>query len=362
MSHKVIQVEQETYQQFKQDVLDCKIIKRVEIQTSSLEVNSLKAISFGGTILMLQPKAQTQLMKAMGVSGALIEALKSTYDDSKVLNTILTQIRNAKKSSKVLTLIYNDKLKVISGVYPTRKKLISDQQYFDSLESLLAKTPGAFLKAISMNDAGELFSIIHNPAMEFQFGGMANEVFTCGISFDLTVNGLTSNFFTHRLICSNGMQIQDKLCTESVQVNEKVPEFLQAILSPSYYLSSIEEFKKRINRTYHTIASLEEVLTLDRKIQAVLGNFSEVLTDRMSVHRLKNDFGENYLINTSIHRYLKTDLTLWDLTNEVTAVSSRIEQNNIIVPESTNMKLQIVGGDLLFKKPHLSPSNIKQIF
>jgi len=362
MAHKVIQVDQATYEQFKQDVLDCKIIKRVEIQTSALEVNSLKAISFGGTILMLQPKAQTQLMKAMGVSSALIEALKATYDDSKLLNTILTQIRSAKKSSKVLTLIYNDKLKVISGVYPSKQKLISDQQYFDSLEALLAKTPGAFLESISMNDCGDLFSIIHNPSMEFQFGGMKNEMFTCGISFDLTINGLTSNFFTKRLICANGAITEDKLCSETVQVNEKVPEFLQAILSPAYYLKSIEEFKKRINRCYHTIASLGEVLSTDDKMRRVLGNYADVLTDRMSVHRLKNDFGENYLLNTSIHRYLKTDLTLWQLVNEVTAVSSRIEQNNVIVPEGTNKKIQIIGGSLMFSKPNLAPSNIKQVF
>jgi len=358
----IIEVNQEVYTKFKQDVLSGKIIKRIDINVSALEVNSLKAVSMGGTVLVLTPKATQGLMKSMGVSPGLIEALKSAYDDPKVLSTILNHIRQAKKTSKVITLVYNDKIKCITGVYPTSKKLISDQQYFDTLEAIIAKTQGSYLRNISLSEAGDIHATLANPNLEFQFGGMTDETFHGGMTFNLTPNNMTTSFFTERKICSNGATITDKLCTIQVNTNDKVPEFIQAVLSPEYQLKSIEEFKARLMRCYHTDASLAEVLNIDNSLKRVLGKYAEVLTNKMSVTRLKNTFGDQYLLKPEIHRYLVTDITLWDLTNEITAISSRIEQNSIVVPYETNAKLQILGGDCMFKMPNLCPSNIKQVF
>ena len=357
---KFISIDQESYTNFKNQVLNGELINRVDIPVSSLQVDSLKAISFNGTVLVLTPSAQTGLMKAMGVSKALIDALKSAYDDTKLLNSILNHIRNAKKSSKHITLVYNKKLNVISGVYSSVAKVISDKQYFDALESLLSKTPGAYLRNINMSDSGNLYAIIGEPSLEFQFNKLKDEVFTGGITLELSPGWLSTSFFTERKVCSNGMTTKDKLCTKAVKYNKDVPEFLQAILSADYHLTNIKAFKDRLNRCYHTIASLQEVLDVDRRLKYLLGEHKDLLTDRMSVHHIKPVFGDQYLLDTFNHQYLKTDITLWDLTNEVTAISSRIEQNNLPLPEKTNMELQIIGGNLMFKKPNLIPGNIIQ--
>lgn len=359
---KFIEIANDEYTKFKTEVLNGDLINRVDIPASSLEIDSLKAISFNGTILVLTPSAQTGLMKAMGVSKALIDALKSAYNDSKILNSILNHIRNAKKSSKNITLVYNKKLNVITGVYPSVNKVISDKQYFDALESLLVKTPGSYIRNITLADNGNLHAIIGEPSLEFQFNKLKDEVFTGGITFDLTPGNLSTSFFTERKVCSNGMMTKDKLCTKSVKYNKDVPEFLQAILSAEYHLNNIKEFKSRLNRCYYTTASLAEVLNTESKLRILLGEHYDVLSDRMSVNYLKPAFGDEYLLNTATHQYLKTDITLWDLTNEVTAISSRIEQNNLNVKEKTNLELQILGGQLMFKKPHLIPGNIKQKF
>jgi hypothetical protein len=359
---RFIEVSQENYFNFKQEVLEGKLINRVDIPVSNLEIDSLSAISFNGTILSLTPSAQKGLMKSMGVAKALIDALKSAYNDTKLLNTILNHIRNAKKSSKNVTLVYNKKLNIITGVYPSANKFISDKQFFDIIESLIAKAPNSYLRNITMADNGNLNAIIGDPSLEFQFNKEKDEVFTGGITVELTPGNLSSSFFTERKVCSNGMTTKDRLCTRSVSVNKDVPEFLQAILSADYHLNNIKEFKNRLNRCYFTTASLSEVLNTERRLKSLLGEHYETLSDNMSIDYLKSVFGDEYLLAVNNHKYLKTNISLWDLTNEVTAISSRIEQNNLLIKERTNLELQILGGNLMFKQPDLIPGNIKQIF
>ena len=146
---------------------------------------------------------------------------------------------------------------------------------------------------------------------------------------------------------TNGCTTQNKLMSRMVDTSDKVPEFLTAILDSEYHLSSVMEFKKRINRCYHTRASLGEILRVDNKMDRLLGNYAPILTDQMSVMRLKMAFGEKYLEDTFNHSFLKTDVTIWELVNEITAVSSRIEQHRIPVNEKTNLGLQMMGGDLM---------------
>jgi len=158
------------------------------------------------------------------------------------------------------------------------------------------------------------------------------------------------------------MTTRDKLCSEAVNTNGKVPEFLTSILSSEYHLKSIQAFRNRLNRNYHTLASLGEVLKVEHFCNAILGKLAPQLTDDMSVHNLKLAFGESYLNDRENHKYLRTNITLWELINEITAISSKIEQNRLNVNENTNLKLQKLGGTMMFSKPDLVPDNIRQIF
>jgi hypothetical protein len=102
------------------------------------------------------------------------------------------------------------------------------------------------------------------------------------------------------------------------------------------------------------------MLDVDSRLAKLLGNYHPILSGDMSVNEHRMVFGEDYLNDTHNHRFLKTDLTLWDLVNEITAVSSRIEQHRVAVSDGTNMGIQVIGGDLMFSMPDLMPGNIKQ--
>lgn len=158
------------------------------------------------------------------------------------------------------------------------------------------------------------------------------------------------------------MKTTHKLCSQFVDTSEKVPTFLTAILDANYHLESIDAFRKRLNRCYHTTASLKEVLYVDKRMSSLLGNFGLTLMQDMSVHYLKERFGEQYLNDTFNHCYMATDISLWELVNEITAISSKIEQHKIVVGERTNLTIQMLGGDLMFSQPDLIPNNIRQIY
>jgi len=301
------------------------------------------------------------LMESLGVTKSFIDTISSAYkDDKAIVNEIIKSIKQKKVNS--LTILYHKKLNRITNVYPSGTKLISDHQYFETLQKVIERTPGAYLRNITQKTNGDLSAIIANPELEFQYGSLANETFTCGMSLDLSAKEMKTSFFTERLICTNGMKNTDKLCSKSVKLGDKVPSFLAGILNEEYQLESIKQFRRRLHRCYNTRASLAEVLFVESKLNGLLGNFAPVLTNEMSVHELKLAFGEKYLSEKFNHEFLRTNISLWDLVNEITAISSRIEQHRIATGEGTNLSLQVIGGDLMFKKPHLAPDNIKQIF
>lgn len=357
-----IELDNLAYLKIKHDVLTNEVLTKIDVQMKDISIENLKTIKVLDRHIPLSGDAIKGLVESLGVSGAFIKTLQDGLgdDNAVVLNHIIKAIKG-KKVSK-LTFIYHKNLQEVTNIYPSGTKLIEDSQYFETLEKIIQKTPGSYLRNLVQVSNGDLKAVIANPKLEFQFGNMKDEVFTSGMTLDLNSKQMMTSFFTERLICTNGCTTQSKLMSKVVNTSEKLPNFLTAILDSDYHLSSVTEFKKRINRCYHTTASLQEVLYVDRRMEALLGKFSPELLSHMSANRLRMAFGEDYLADTVNHKFLRTDLSLWDVVNEVTALSARIEQNRIQVGEKTNLGIQMVAGHMMFSLPDLSPSNIKQIF
>jgi hypothetical protein len=357
-----IAVSQSDYEKLKSDVLENKIIKRVEIPTSALKVDNLKVLKIGEHILELTNEAVRGLAYSLGISKSFIETIKGAYKENKeILNFIVSAVKSTK--AKNIVLCYNSRMNQIVKVYPSGEKFISDLQYFEALESILAKTPKAYIRNINQSYNGDLTAIIMNPDFEFKFGNIADEVFIAGISLELIGNTMTSMFFNERLVCSNGMRSgKEKISSLSVDVGAKVPDFLNALMSKEYNIENITEFKRRVNRNYHTRASLAEVLQAESRLKSKIGNIFDTISTDMSFNFIKERFGEKYLLDRDIHKFLRTPLSVWELVNEITALSSKIEQQQLIVAEKTNLEIQIIGGSFMYKDPDLIPDNIKQIF
>jgi len=199
----------EEYLKFREEVLNCDNILRVDVNISDLSIDSLKEISFHGQTLKLNKQAIAGLAKALGISQRFVDNIKkglgaiTTEDDDGAAGALFNLIIRALKGKKTssLTLTYNKRFKEVTNIYPAGTKLIQDDQYFTALESLVEKTDGAYLRNISQASNGDLHAIIANPKLEFQFGDMKNELFTSGMTLDLSAHQMNTSFFTERLVC-----------------------------------------------------------------------------------------------------------------------------------------------------------------
>jgi hypothetical protein len=358
-----IEVPQAEYLFMKKSVLEGILFTRIDIKLTDVKIKSTKVILIEDREIKVSKSALSQLCDALGMNKSFYDLISSTVDaDTQLVNLIISSIKKSKVDK--ITILFHNTFNEVTAIYPTGNKLISDAQYFETLEKVLAKEPSCYLRNLVIMPNGNISSTIANPALEFSLGNIEDETFTGGMTLDLIDNSLKTTFFTERLVCSNGNTITHKTCTKSVRVNSEVPSFIEALLSPSYQFQSVEQFKTRVNRIYDTRASLREVLNIDNRVRSVLGSSldAEILMENMSANYFKKIFTENYLNKTDIHQYLRTNITVWDLVNEVTAISSRIEQNRIALDNRVNRTLQIIGGNLIFQNPDLAPTSIKQLF
>jgi hypothetical protein len=358
-----IEVPHSSYNEMKKQILSENKFVRVDIDSKELKLKTARTVVIDGNEVKLTRKALQELTSIFGVSQTFYSTINKSFgDDTELTNALFSAIKG--KTSTKITFVFNLEKNEIVKIYVAGTKLISDAQFFDTIEKVIANSPGTEMRNFDILQNGDITCTLVNPKMEFQIGNMSQEVFTMGTTLDFINNELRSSFFTERLWCSNGARITDKLCTRSVKVGKDVPEFMEALKSSDFQIHSMQEFEKRVNRLINTTASLKEVVDTEERLTSLLGKGveSEILMSRFDARNLRFAFGPEYMMRTDIHQYLKTNITMWDLVNQVTAMSSYIEQNRMLLDAKVNTSLQIIGGNLLFKNPLLPPNNIRQLY
>ena len=358
-----IEVSNASYLEIKKQILQETRFLKVDIDSKELKLKSARSVIIDGNEVKLTRKALYELTSIFGVSQSFYSTVNRSFgEDTELTNALFSAIKG--KTSTRITFVFNLQSNEIVKIYVAGTKLISDQQYFDTVEKVIANNPGTKLRNLDILQNGDITMTLINPSMKFQIGNLIQEGFIMGTTFDFINNELRSSFFTQRLICSNGARITDKLCTRSVKVGKDVPEFMEALKSSEFQIHSMQEFEKRVTRLINTTASLKEVVDTEERLISLLGKGveSEILMSRFDARNLRFAFGPEYMMRTDIHQYLKTNITMWDLVNQVTAMSSYIEQNRLLLDAKVNTTLQIIGGNLLFRNPMLPPNNIKQLY
>jgi len=295
-----IEVRQDDYLKRKDEVLNGHLFTRIDLKLTDLKIKSTKKIVIEEREISISKSALGQLCEALGMNKTFYDLISSTVDaDTELVNLIISSIKKSKVEK--VTILFNNIFGEITAIYPTSSKLISDNQYFDTLEKILAKEPNCYLRNLVVMPNGNISSTIANPDLSFSLGNLKDEAFSGGMTLDLINNKLQTTFFTERLVCSNGMSVTHKTSTRSIRTNSEVPSFIEALLSPEYQFKSVEEFKTRINRVYDTTASLKEVLHIDNRVRSVLGSNldAEILMENMSANYFKKVFSETYLKNVS---------------------------------------------------------------
>jgi hypothetical protein len=359
-----IEVSAGQYESFKRNVFEQISFEKIKINLSKINFHSFEAVEIDGVFVPFTDYAFNNFLQILGVKKGVLKSFEVFNEDSEFnIKKEIVRSLASKRDTEIILLYSNNEQKFVN-CYKNEKKQISDQQFFVVIERLLAsgKNNSVYIRNIAFTREGHITATLVDSNLEFQFGKVADEVFVGGTNLTLKEDGLQTAFFVQRLVCSNGSIRKTNLSSDFVRTNEEMSSMISALNSDEYRLKNIEEVESRLLRTFYTKASLNEVLDAETHLKNLLGNTYDVLSEDLPFNNLKLIFGEEILNNKENHKYTYTNMTLWDLTNHITATSSKIEQNRLLIPENTNLKLQVLGGNFMFKEPNLIPSNIKQVF
>jgi hypothetical protein len=355
---RTVEVSSLEYATFRSDMMEQKVFRRMKVEVVDVVLTSSGYATIKGTRFDLSSTGVKELALLFGMSNKMISQL-SVLGDNRVLMTL---VRQMSKNTGSIVLIYNKLTDVIVGAQKQAKG-IPMSQYFDALDLAVTKTPGAYVRSISASVSGGINAVVANPSLGFELSDNPDELFISGFTFNYSLGTITNSFFTERLVCSNGMISKNTMATAKVENGTDLPSFLHDITSAKFTVDNVKVFKARLKRVAGTPASLAEVVWVDKQLEGILGDFKPVVAKNLSTSKVLEHVGVVNLSNNLQNlEYLRSPLSVWELINEVTAVSSYIEQYRMKLSGSVNEAIQVVGGTLLFKKPTLGPKGLKQFF
>lgn len=195
-----IEVNQADYEFRKNAVLDGSLFVRIDLKLKDIKIKSTKSVLIDDREIQVTPDALGQLCTLLGMNKTFYQLIQSTVDaDTELVNLIISSIRKSKIDE--ITLLFSNIENRVTAIYAKGDKLISDHQYFDTLEKVIAREPGSYLRDLTIMPNGNISAVIANPEVEFSIGNLQDETFTGGMTLDLVNNHLMTTFFTERLVC-----------------------------------------------------------------------------------------------------------------------------------------------------------------
>jgi hypothetical protein len=347
-------VTQTQYAAFKEESLRNQPIRK-NIQLTDLQFITLDCVEYSGIKLGISRQALKDLLSIVGISLSGVKSLESSIGEEGA-NKFLNALKNAigsNKSTEITVLVTPDR--VISRMQKAGKiDLISATTYFDTFERLADKHD-LDIKDMHFNKAnGNIHINTVKPRDQFQVNNFKDEVFTTGLSFSRTIEGIQADPFMNRLVCTNGMVT--RAFDESFNLRS-----LEAKAWNDFYqhLDRIEKngfvpqkFTGRVNQAVSTPASLAE---LERAANLITNNSNLPAGElefflkghRNTYNRLHAAGIDDTKLTADQKRNVRTGVNMWDLINGITDFAS----HNYGYEKKANCDrhLQVQAGDMLAK-------------
>lgn len=363
------------YDKFKNQVSNHGIIRKV-VNVSDLEITSESLIRFSGVEFEISEKAFKDLVKILGLSTGFMHNISQKLGE-KVSSKLLSMMKVAVAQDKEnVCMLINKKTTKIVGFTKSAEAVLSNGAFFTLLEQTMNNHKGMEIKNMSITEAGNIEITVLNNDWEFNVGGLNDEFFKSGLVFINTPDSTIINPFNERLTCSNGLEVSSAKGMSLVLRKSSASDvsgFFDAVTN----LKGIEnfeiEFKKRIIRMMDTQASYAEMLTshkavtnhvlntTDPDVRASIESFIPVTQVKQAY--LEHNIDLNLLDNKK-HKKIRTMLTVWDLVNRLTDVSSHPRKYGLELrnQSSSVFELQRLAGEISFKDEYDLESPVKQVF
>jgi hypothetical protein len=367
---------QEQYLSFKERALNSGIIRKT-VSFAEIILLSEKLLEYAGVQFEMTDVAFKTLVKLCGMSNTQLEKINTALGEKtshKILDMMKLAMSGTPGKNTVCMMVNKANCKVVDFA-KAAESVLSNNAFFMLFEDVMNNHSGMHIKNMALTENGNVELSVINENWEFNIGGLNDEYFNSGLVFINTPSSTIINPFNERLVCTNGMVVASEGMSLILKNSsaEHVNGFFDAVRNLKGVLNFEQEFKKRVIRMMDTQASYAELLdvrraveynvanTIDPEVRATIESFiPKIEVERAFMTHLINLSD----IDAKTYKKIRTMLTVWDLVNKLTDLSSHPDRYGITLTSGTAsiFALQREAGNLSFKDQYDLECSVKQIY
>lgn len=368
-------VDSRTYESFKNEVLNSHNIVRKTVALSDIDIVSDKIIKYKDVDFKLSETGFKSLVRILGLTSGAVMKITDALGNNISTQLLSMMKKSAKNSNESVCIIFNKKQFAITSFTKEATGVLSNEAFFSLFENTMNNNPNLDIRNMSISPEGNVDISVLNNNWEFDLKGFNDEYFKSGLTF-LNSSDLTSvNAFNERLSCLNGM-IADNLEGTSIYLSRNsgnVDEFFDVVTNLKDLNGFESIFKSRIRSMMNTQASLDELTNVYNSFKYHTTNYDDKfvksqLESFIPLNETKHAFRKENIslskLSINEKKRIRTGITVWDLVNNMTDLSSHPEKYGLKLRNGSNSisDLQRASGDLAFKKLYDLGSPVRQLF
>jgi hypothetical protein len=352
MSAKAKSISQERYDKLKSLAVGSQPIRKV-VPLVGLRVINSGAVELNGSIIPMTDTAFKQLAKILGVPVQFQGRVEKLFgEDAK------SEIVNKMKSALIIngmstiTIVANPQTKCIVGFLDRESRYTSNQAFLGLIEGVITDH-GLDVRDFTVDptDGGMTISCFNEKA-EYMVGGLKDEVFNGGVTFQNSLDGgMIVSPYMNRLICANGMI--GEAFSESLKVKnlngpsiEKFRAHLDQMAKKSFKPKSFEE---RVNQAIKTKASFAELEAAADLIMRTSGAKPEEISSWVPYRETMAEYAKigtpTITLSRDQKKNAKTGTSIWEVVNGLTHYSTH--QHGLKIGDYDRREVQKEAGALL---------------
>lgn len=327
-----------------------------------------ESIEYNGQRIDLTPNAFKNLLGLLGMSNQFAQKFENLFTKeakSQFINTMKNAMASNSGKLSEVTLVLNPLTKYVVAITKKDQFGISNQQFIGVAENII-DNHGMDVTHWSVDPGTGIVNInAFNPKANFAVQGLANEVFTGGVTFQNSPkDGFQVLPYINRQWCTNGLTTA--MAQEAYTLNsldqasmEKFFENMNELRKNNFAPTG---FADRVRAAHNTPASLSELQFAHNLIEPFAGERADnwiPLAENMNAF-YRAGFES---LNANQMRHAKSNTSVWSLTNGITHFATHgagiIDTN---MQDYNASSLMVKAGNLFGKKSFDHENTMPDIF
>lgn len=310
-------------------------------------------IEYQGKRLEITKDAFKGLMKMIGMSQTFASKFEKLFNPETKAKFI-NQMKNAMATQlNEITIILSPTTKRVVGFSKKPTDLISHERFINLADRLVDQNGFEITNWGVDGNKGSVTINAFNPKAQFGVDGVANEVFTAGLTMkNSPLGGIQVMPYVNRLWCANGCTTA--MASESYALNDLSADSMEKFFE---HMSQLRKnkfiptgFQDRVKQAIQTPASMREMSWAHSQIKKHVGDKAE------SWIPLNENEGAYTKANIPIiePKSAKSNQSIWSVVNGMTHVATHApDMFAMNMQDKDSTELMVQAGNLLGKQWNL---------